>query len=72
MPSDEARTLADAVRGFVVAPAGCGKTFLLAEAVSISDGRQLILTHTHAGVRAIRGHLERRAVPPKHAGLFHG
>lgn len=70
MSSEDARTLANSIRGFVVAPAGCGKTFLLAEAVSISDGRQLILTHTHAGVRAIRGHLERRAVPPAKYGVI--
>lgn len=70
MPSEEAQTLADSVRGFVVAPAGCGKTFLLAEAVSISVGRQLILTHTHAGVRAIRGHLERQAVSPAKYGVI--
>lgn len=70
MSSEDARSLANSLCGFVVAPAGCGKTFLLAEAVSISDGRQLILTHTHAGVRAIRGHLERRAVPPAKYGVI--
>ncbi len=70
MPSEEAQLLADSTRGFVVAPAGCGKTFLLAEAVSISRGRQLILTHTHAGVRAIRGHLVRRGVPPAKYGVI--
>jgi len=63
MPSDEARAFADSRRGIVIAPAGCGKTFLLAEAVGCSTGRQLVLTHTHAGVRAIRGHLERQGVP---------
>ena len=45
-------------RGFVVAPAGCGKTFLIARAVANhTAGRELILTHTHAGVDAIRLHL---------------
>ena len=63
MPSEEAKLLAESRRGMVIAPAGCGKTFLLAEAVAISSGRQLVLTHTHAGVRAIRTHLEQRAVP---------
>jgi superfamily I DNA/RNA helicase len=63
MPSDEARALAASRRGIVIAPAGCGKTYLLAEAVSYSPGRQLVLTHTHAGVRAIRAHLERQGVP---------
>lgn len=70
MPSEEAKALANSTRGFIIAPAGCGKTFLLAEAVSISHGRQLILTHTHAGVRAIRGHLERQGVPPAKYGVI--
>lgn len=45
---------------YVEAPAGCGKTHLIADAAAkCKDGRQLILTHTHAGVRAIRRHLMR-------------
>jgi len=45
-------------RGVVVAPAGCGKTHLIAQAVaSQSQGRQLILTHTHSGVAALRKRL---------------
>lgn len=63
MPSEEAFALAASRRGLVIAPAGCGKTYLLAEAVACSKGRQLVLTHTHAGVRAIRGHMERQGIP---------
>ncbi|SDO40428.1 DNA helicase-2 / ATP-dependent DNA helicase PcrA [Sulfitobacter litoralis] len=37
-----------------MAPAGFGKTHLIAEATALSDGRQLILTHTYAGVNALR------------------
>jgi len=40
--------------GYVVAPAGFGKTHLIAEAVSRSANRQLILTHTYAGVNVLR------------------
>ncbi len=40
--------------GYVVAPAGFGKTYLIAEATALSTGRQLILTHTYAGVNALR------------------
>ena len=40
--------------GFVVAPAGYGKTHLIAESTARSAGRQLILTHTYAGVNALR------------------
>ena len=49
------RQLANAKRASVVAPAGFGKTHLVCEAVSeFATGRQLVLTHTHAGVRSIR------------------
>jgi DNA helicase-2/ATP-dependent DNA helicase PcrA len=40
--------------GYVVAPAGFGKTHLIAEAVSRTDRRQLVLTHTYAGVNQLR------------------
>lgn len=40
--------------GYVVAPAGFGKTHLIAESTGRSAGRQLILTHTYAGVNALR------------------
>ena len=40
--------------GYVVAPAGHGKTYLIAESTARSAGRQLILTHTYAGVNALR------------------
>ena len=40
--------------GYVVAPAGHGKTHLIAESTARSSGRQLILTHTYAGVNALR------------------
>lgn len=40
--------------GYVVAPAGFGKTHLIAASTARSAGRQLILTHTYAGVNALR------------------
>ena len=40
--------------GYLIAPAGFGKTHLIAEAVSRSADRQLVLTHTYAGVNALR------------------
>jgi len=40
--------------GYVVAPAGFGKTHLIAQAVSRADKRQLVLTHTYAGVNQLR------------------
>lgn len=45
-------------RALVMMPAGCGKTRLIAEAVAcLDEGSQLILTHTHAGVKALRDRL---------------
>jgi hypothetical protein len=50
-----ARRLAQLDRGALQAAAGCGKTWLVATAVSrYTKGRQLVLTHTHAGVDALR------------------
>jgi len=42
-----------------VAPAGYGKTHLIAQAVAgLKTGRELLLTHTHAGVRSMRRKLQ--------------
>lgn len=53
--------------GTVVAPAGCGKTHLIAEALTRHKDRKpiLVLTHTNAGVVALRGRLDRAGVPSK-------
>lgn len=50
----------------VVAPAGHGKTEVIAN-VAAMGRRALILTHTHAGVHAIRARLKRLGVP--HTGV---
>jgi len=50
-------------RGYVIAPAGYGKTHLIALAVRASGGRQLILTHTFAGVNSIKTKLTALGVP---------
>lgn len=51
--------------GSVTAPAGCGKTQLIADALSQhSDNKPvLVLTHTNAGVTALRTRLNRGGVP---------
>jgi len=59
MTETDAATLLGAERAFVIAPAGCGKTQLIAEAVHLdADRRSLVLTHTHAGVDALRKRLK--------------
>lgn len=51
-------------RAFAIAAAGCGKTELLGQLVADQrSGRQLILTHTHAGVAAIKKRLAAMRVP---------
>lgn len=52
-------------RGTVTAPAGCGKTQLIAHALAGHRGSKpiLVLTHTNAGVAALRGRLDRAGVP---------
>ena len=64
----DARRLASASNVSVVLPAGAGKTELIARATSLASdtsGPQLILTHTHAGVHALRARLARLGVAPQ-------
>ena len=51
-------------RGTVTAPAGCGKTHLIANALARHGKAKpvLVLTHTNAGVAALRGRLDRVGV----------
>lgn len=54
-------------RGTVTAPAGCGKTQLIADALIRHDGNKpiLVLTHTNAGVVALRSRLDLAGVLPR-------
>ena len=49
--------------GYVIAPAGYGKTHLIALAVKKATKRQLILTHTFAGVNSIKTKMTTLRVP---------
>lgn len=50
-------------KGTVSAPAGCGKTHLIAQVITGGDHAKplLVLTHTNAGVAAMRARVHRRA-----------
>lgn len=50
-------------KGYVIAPAGYGKTHLIAMAVKAASTRQLILTHTFAGVNSIKTKMTALGVP---------
>jgi hypothetical protein len=53
-------TILNAQRGSIAAPAGCGKTHLIAKTLEAAtdDKPTLVLTHTNAGVSALRNRLD--------------
>ncbi|KAA3643865.1 MAG: hypothetical protein DWQ07_17265 [Chloroflexi bacterium] len=66
MTNEIASELADSDRGYIIAPAGYGKTEVIAMAVGLeTEGKQLLLTHTHAGVRSLRERLKRHEISSK-------
>lgn len=57
-------TVLEMSRGLVVAPAGCGKTHLITETLQHKQSKPyLVLTHTTAGVAALKQRLKRLGVP---------
>lgn len=50
-------------KGYVIAPAGYGKTHLIAMAVKAATKRQLVLTHTFAGVNSIKTKMKKLGAP---------
>lgn len=66
MTDQLAQSLAkDPKSGYIIAPAGFGKTYLIAESTKHCKGRQLILTHTFAGIDSIKTKLANLDVPSK-------
>ena len=47
----------------LIAPAGHGKTHAIAECLLHTSGRQLILTHTHAGIASIKEKIKKANIP---------
>lgn len=75
MSDDVYRALARASSGFVESPAGCGKTEAIIRTVGDHcSGRQLVLTHTNAGVDALRERFIQHSVPTAkyHVGTIAG
>lgn len=64
MSLEAAAALGEAERASLIAPPGHGKTWTLARAVAYAPAPQLVLTHTHAGIHALRRHLHNAGVPP--------
>lgn len=58
--TDLVEKLANSERGYLIAAAGCGKTHIIAEAIAKhATTRQLVLTHTHAGVNSLQKRLKK-------------
>jgi DNA helicase-2/ATP-dependent DNA helicase PcrA len=53
-------------KSMVVAPAGNGKTHAIAICLKHTKGRQLILTHTHAGVASLKEKIIQQGIDYKH------
>jgi len=60
---NSAENFAKQKRAVIVAPAGYGKTELIARSVECCKGRQLVLTHTHAGVDSLRKRFKKYDIP---------
>jgi DNA helicase-2/ATP-dependent DNA helicase PcrA len=52
----------------VIAPAGYGKTHTISECLLYTSGKQLILTHTHAGVASIKEKIKNAKI---HSSSYH-
>ncbi len=64
MSEDVYIALANTDTGFLIAPAGCGKTEAIVKSVTdYCNGKQLILTHTNAGVGALLKRFKRFNTP---------
>jgi DNA helicase-2/ATP-dependent DNA helicase PcrA len=59
-------SLLEITNGTITAPAGCGKTHLIAETLRNNSAAKpvLVLTHTNAGVASLRSKLDRLSVAP--------
>lgn len=54
----------------IIAPAGHGKTELISDLVNHTEGKQLILTHTNAGVEALKKRMLRKNISSKKFSIF--
>ena len=62
MTHDELLALEQKNTAALIAPAGHGKTELVVDMVETFTGKQLILTHTNAGVDALEKRLAKRKI----------
>ena len=58
------QSFVDGRKTMLIAPAGYGKTHTIAECLKHTQGKQLILTHTHAGVVSIKEKIKKENIEP--------
>lgn len=63
MTREELNKISTLPSSAIIAPAGHGKTEMIVDIVEYLDGKQLLLTHTNAGVDAIKKRLQKRKIP---------
>ncbi len=58
-------------KSMLIAPAGFGKTYTISECLLYLEGKgkQLILTHTHAGVASLKNKFKQRNIPPSNYNI---
>lgn len=62
MTEEEVQEICSQKSAAIIAPAGHGKTEMIADLVSLSNGKQLVLTHTNAGVDVLKKRLTKKKV----------
>ena len=67
MHSMELDSFINADKSIIIAPAGYGKTYTIAECIAAYDKEKqvLVLTHTHAGIDSLRKKISSKGVAPK-------
>lgn len=63
MTEQELITVFELPNAAIIAPAGHGKTEMIVDLVEHATGKQLLLTHTNAGVDVLEKRLKKRKVP---------
>ena len=63
MTEQELHSIFSLQNAAIIAPAGHGKTEMIADIVKYATGTQLLLTHTNAGVEVLKKRLKKRNIP---------
>lgn len=59
------RAFIEGRKTMLIAPAGYGKTHTIVECLKHAEGKQLVLTHTHAGVASIKEKIKKVGIKPE-------